>query len=81
MWRDGLYSLLAEENLLVKKKKRKPSITTISKHWYRKYSNLIRGMQIVRPNQLWVSDITYFPIEKGFLYISLVTDVYYTNIG
>ena len=76
MGRDGLYSLLAEENLLVKKKKRKPSITTNSKHWFRKYPNLIRGMQIVRPNQLWVSDITYFPIERGFLYISLVTDAY-----
>jgi len=80
MGRDGLYSLLAEENLLVKKKKRKPSITTNSKHWFRKYSNLIRGMQIVRPNQLWVSDITYFPIEKGFLYISLVTDAYSRRI-
>jgi len=80
MGRDGLYSLLAEENLLVKRKKRKPSITTNSKHWFRKYSNLIRGMEIVRPNQLWVSDITYFPIEKGFLYISLVTDAYSRRI-
>lgn len=80
MGRDGLYSLLAEENLLVKKKRRKPSITTNSKHWFRKYPNLIRGMQIVRPNQLWVSDITYFSIEKGFLYISLVTDAYSRRI-
>ena len=37
-------------------------------------------MQILRPNQLWVSDITYFAIEKGFLYISLVTDVYSRRI-
>jgi putative transposase len=80
MGRDGLYSLLAQENLLMKKKRRKSSITTNSKHWFRKYPNLIRGMQILRPNQLWVSDITYFAIEKGFLYISLVTDAYSRRI-
>jgi transposase InsO family protein len=80
MGRDGLYSLLAEENLLVKKKKRKPSITTNSKHWFRKYSNLIRDMKIIRPNQVWVSDITYFPVEKGFFYISMVTDAYSRRI-
>lgn len=76
MGRDALYDLLAEENMLIKKKKRKASITTNSKHWFRKYPNLIRGMQIIRPNQLWVSDITYFPVEQGFFYISLVTDAY-----
>jgi transposase InsO family protein len=80
MGRDALYDLLASENLLVKKKKRKGTITTNSKHWFRKYKNLIAGMQIVRPKQVWVSDITYIQIENGFLYLSLITDAYSRRI-
>ena len=55
-------------------------VTTYSRHWMKKYSNLIKGLKIVRPNQVWVSDITYVEIyengERSFAYLSLITDAY-----
>ena len=73
--RDALFDLLAANNLLVRKKKRRV-YTTQSFHWLRKYTNLIRDFVPTAPNQLWVSDITYWKISKGFVYISLITDAY-----
>lgn len=75
MGRDGLFDLLAANNLLVRKRKRKVK-TTQSFHWLRKYPNLIRGFTPTAPNQLWVSDITYWKIETGHVYISFITDAY-----
>jgi transposase InsO family protein len=75
MGRDGLFDLLAANNLLIKKKRRR-YITTFSKHWMKKWPNLIRQMDVTRTNQLWVSDITYWKVAKTYLYLSLITDAY-----
>ena len=75
MGRDGLFNLLASNNLLVKKKRRR-YLTTFSNHWMRKWPNLIRQMEITRTNQLWVSDITYWKVADTYLYVSLITDAY-----
>ena len=75
MGRDALFDVLASNRLLIKKRKRKVH-TTQSFHWLRKYPNLIRDFKPHRPNQLWVSDITYWKIGEDFLYISFVTDAY-----
>jgi transposase InsO family protein len=75
MGRDGLFNLLAANNLLVKRKRRR-FITTFSNHWLRKWPNLIRQMKVTAINQLWVSDITYFKVAGDYLYISLITDAY-----
>jgi len=75
MGRDALFSLLREQDLLVRKRKRK-AVTTYSKHWLRKYPNLIREFVPLAPNRLWVSDITYIVLSEGFAYLSLVTDAY-----
>lgn len=40
------------------------------------YPYLLRGLEIVRPNQVWEIDITYIPMEKGFMYLTAVIDVY-----
>jgi putative transposase len=40
------------------------------------YPYLLRGMQIVRPNQVWSSDITYIRLEHGFAYLVAVIDWY-----
>ena len=66
---------VSRDRLLICRRK-KPTITTDSKHWMRKYPNLIRGFSFQNPNQLWVSDITYVPIEDSYGYLSLVTDAY-----
>lgn len=80
MGRDALFDLLARNNLLVRRRKRKVA-TTMSQHWFRKYPNLIVNIVPTRPNQIWVSDITYWKInEDRHLYISLVTDAYSKKI-
>ncbi len=80
MGRDALFDLLAANQLLVKKRKRKIQ-TTYSNHWLRKYPNLIRDFIPKAINHLWVSDITYWKISTGeHLYISLITDAYSRKI-
>ena len=75
MGRDALFTLLSKNDLLVKKRRRKAR-TTHSFHWLRKYPNLIKGFTPTGVNQLWVSDITYWKITDGYLYISFVTDAF-----
>jgi putative transposase len=75
MGRDALFDLLAANKLLVRRRKRR-ILTTNSFHWLRKYPNKIRDFVPTGPNQLWVSDITYWKIEPGNVYISLITDAY-----
>lgn len=77
--RDGLFDLLKEHRLLVRKRKRSAR-TTFSRHRYKKYPNLIKGYHALAPNQLWVSDITYIVVSDGFAYLSLVTDAYSRKI-
>jgi putative transposase len=73
--RDALFDLLAENHLLVRKWKKK-AITTNSLHRLRKYPNLVKDLKGSRPNQVWVSDITYWKIDTGFVYISFITDAF-----
>jgi putative transposase len=75
MGRDALFDLLSSNFLLVRKRKRRIQ-TTQSFHWLRKYPNLIRDFDPTGPNQLWVSDITYWKIIGGHVYISFITDAY-----
>ena len=78
--RDAMFDLLAERGLLVKKRKRRGCITTLSKHRFKKYPNIVRGLIPIGPNQLWVSDITYIHLAEGFAYLSLITDAYSRKI-
>jgi putative transposase len=73
MGRDALFDLMADNYLLVRRKRRR-MVTTHSGHWLRRYPNLIVNLEVTRVNQLWVSDITYLKTRQGFLYLSLVTD-------
>jgi transposase InsO family protein len=75
MGRDALFDLLSTNFLLVRKRKRRIQ-TTQSFHWLRKYPNLIREFVPTQPNQLWVSDITFWKIIGGHVYISFITDAY-----
>lgn len=77
--RDYLFDLLSEHKLLVRQRKRK-AITTDSRHWMRKYGNLIKGLEVTRPEQVWVSDITYIRLNNQWGYLSLLTDAYSRKI-
>lgn len=41
---------------------------------HQKYPYLLRGLDIVRPNQVWGSDITYVKLERGFAYLMAILD-------
>jgi len=78
------YDIIEKYNLKVRKKKRRVR-TTDSDHDLPLYPNLVKELIPLRPNQLWVSDITYMVVylnaetgEYEFCYLSLVTD-YYTK--
>lgn len=73
--RDHLFDLLQAHNMLVRQRKRKAK-TTDSNHWLHKYDNLADKIVVERPDQLWVSDITYIRLNKEFAYLSLITDAY-----
>lgn len=79
MGRDRFFKLLKKHNML-QKRKRNHARTTWSDHPYRKWSNLIKGLEVLKPQQHWVSDITYLRTEKGFMYLSLITDAYSRKI-
>jgi putative transposase len=77
--RDKLFSLLKEKDLLVMRKK-KYTKTTDSKHWLRKHPDLVKGLPLTRPEQVWVADITYIATRQGYCYLHLVTDAYSKKI-
>lgn len=80
MGRDKLFDLLADNGLLVRRRKRRKVATTDSNHPYRRYPNLVKGLEILSAEQLWVSDITYISLKEDFCYLSLVTDAYSRKI-
>jgi transposase InsO family protein len=79
MGRDGLFNLLSNHGLLVRKRKRKVK-TTFSHHWLKKYPNLTVDFTPTKPNELWVSDITYWKTGEKPYYLSLITDAWSRKI-
>jgi transposase InsO family protein len=77
--RDGLLDLLREFDMLVKRKRYK-HYSTDSRHCFKKYPNQIKDVKPSAPNRIWVSDITYIEGNKGFSYLSLITDAYSRKI-
>lgn len=77
--RDTLFNVLRKHNMLTLRKKYS-SRTTNSLHRFYKYNNIVKDVEISRPNQVWVSDITYIRTVKGFCYLALITDAYSRKI-
>ena len=50
--------------------------TTNSQHPYPRHTNLVKNLEIVRPDQVWVSDITYIRLQNDFVYLAIVLDVF-----
>jgi len=77
--RDGLFDWLREHRLLIGRRKNYTR-TTNSRHWMRKHPNLVTGRAVSRPEQVFVSDITYVESDQGVHYLSLVTDAFSRKI-
>jgi len=77
--RDKFHKMLKHLCLLVPRKKMFFR-TTDSNHLFNKHSNLVKGMTLNKPEQLWVSDITYIKTAAGTMYLSIVTDAYSKKI-
>jgi putative transposase len=48
--------------------------TTKPEPGHKVYPYLLRGAAITRPNQVWVMDITYIPMARGFVYLAVALD-------
>lgn len=62
------------------KTKRKARKTTNSQHDFPRYPNLVQDIAIVRPDQVWVSDITYIRLRDEFVYLAVIMDVFTRGI-
>jgi putative transposase len=54
--------------------------TTDSNHAFPRYPNLVKDLEITRPDQVWVADITYIRLRKDFVYLAILMDVFTRNI-
>jgi putative transposase len=60
----GLQTIFPKKNLSKRNQKHKI------------YPYLLKNLQIVRSNQVWQTDITYIPLERGFMYMVAIIDVF-----
>jgi len=54
--------------------------TTNSKHAFPRYPNLVKDLEITRPDQVWVADITYIRLRQEFVYLAVLMDVFTRNL-
>ena len=77
--RDKLFRILKANHMLITPKK-SYHITTESHHRFRKHKNIVSNIEIERPEQVWVSDITYIGNRVNPSYLALITDAYSKKI-
>jgi putative transposase len=65
---------------LGQKHKRKKRRTTNSQHPFPRYPNLVQGLEVVRPDQVWVADLTYVRLKTEFVYLAVIMDVFTRSI-
>lgn len=71
--------IMKEGGLIIKRKRFHPQ-TTDSSHENTVYPNLIDGLNVTRPNQVWVADITYIQLEREYVYLAAIMDRYSRRI-
>ena len=54
--------------------------TTNSQHSFWRYPNLVQGLTVERPEQIWVADITYIRLQQEFVYLAVLMDVFTRGI-
>ena len=66
--------LMREMGLQAVKKAQKRR-TTNSRHSLSRFPNLIRGLEITHPEQVWAADITYIRLRREFVYLAVLMDI------
>lgn len=69
-----VHRVMRENDLLFRAKRRVK--TTNSAHSYGRYPNLVQDLDIVRPDQVWCGDITYIRLQREFIYLAIVLDIF-----
>lgn len=54
--------------------------TTDSNHPFTRYANLVAGLSVTHPDQVWVADITYVRVQTEFVYLAVLMDVFSRRI-
>jgi putative transposase len=67
---------LTREMGLAGRRKRAGQATTHSRHSYPRYPNLVAGLEVREPDEVWVSDITYVRLRSEFIYLAVIMDVF-----
>jgi transposase InsO family protein len=68
-----------ELGIVGKAPERKPR-TTNSDHGFPRYTNHVEGLEVTRPDEVWVADITYIRLRKEFIYLAVLMDMYTRRI-
>ena len=71
---------LMRKHHLLQKVRRKRYRTTNSDHPYPRYHNLVEGLEITHPDQVWVCDVTYIRLYREFIFLAVVMDVFTRSI-
>lgn len=77
--RDRLFMIMKANHMQILPK-RQYHVTTDSHHRFKKHRNMVEHLTVNRPEQVWVSDITYIGNRNNPMYLSLVTDAYSKKI-
>jgi transposase InsO family protein len=77
--RDRFFEILREKGLLVPPLPKSPR-TTRFMPCLPVFHNLVAGLKLTGINQAWAADITYIRTDEGFLYLSLITDMWSRKI-
>jgi len=67
---------IMRQKQLLRSVKRVRYRTTNSAHPYPRYPNLVKNLDITRPEQVWVCDITYIRLAQGFVFLAVIMDVF-----
>jgi transposase InsO family protein len=77
--RDRFFEVLREKSLLLDRLPGTPQ-TTNSRHSLPVFGNLVKDLEMTGSNQAWAADITYIRTDEGFLYLSLLMDMWSRKI-
>ena len=69
-----MFELLRARTLLVEAKSAEYPRTTNSYHSLPVFTNRVKDLEVSKPNEVWVGDLTYLRTQEGYLYLALLTD-------